>query len=367
MKERLEHMERDYIPYTEYTQLCQAEGVEDDLSQRTLIGFLHDLGVALNFQDDPRLQDTNILNPEWVTNGVYKILNSPELFESKGVLERRMLGNILDSQAYPRVKHLFIVDMMRKFELCVDFEGMRDEKFLVPDLLAKEEPDTGDWAGALAFEYHYNVLPGSVMSRFIVRMNHYIHEQTYWRSGVVLAYDGNKVLVKADWEDRKIFIQVDGPEQGRRTLLAIVRSQFEAIHKTITGLDVKEKVPMPGHPELEPVDYAYLRDLETMGEASFIPPGLRERVSVKKLLDGVDEPKLDRQVQLRRILTERFSEGELQDLCFEMGVEYENLPGERHTDKARELVRYLDRRGRLNELVEAGKKERPNVDWEENR
>ena len=33
------------------------------------------LYYVLNFQDDPRLVDTHVLNPEWVTNGVYKILN----------------------------------------------------------------------------------------------------------------------------------------------------------------------------------------------------------------------------------------------------------------------------------------------------
>lgn len=33
---------------------------------------------------------------------------------------------------------LFIVDMMRKFELCYDL--VPDQKFLVPDLLPKDEP-----------------------------------------------------------------------------------------------------------------------------------------------------------------------------------------------------------------------------------
>lgn len=300
VKTQLEQMERDYLPYYEYIQMCQAEGINDDLSQRTLIGFLHDLGIVLNFQDDPRLEETNILNPEWVTNGVYKILNDPALLtEHHGVLERAMLNRILDPTRYPRDKHLFIVDMMRKFELCFDFEGFTDRKFLLPDLLPKAEPDTGDWSNVLAFEYHYNVLPGSVISRFIVRMNHLIHRQLYWRNGVVLAYEdssrqsvevsGNIALIKADREDRKIFIRVAGPETGRRRFLAVIRAEFATIHRTIPGLDVEEKVPLPGHPEIV-IDYQYLRDLEEMGEAYFVPPGLRERIGVKKVLDGVDEP-----------------------------------------------------------------------------
>ena len=151
--------------------MCQTEGVTDGLSQRTLIGLLHDLGIVLNFRDDPRLEDTNILNPEWVTNGVYRILNSHELFQSGGVLELEMINRILGSHEYPSDKHLFIMDMMRKFELCFAFEDFPNHRFLIPDLLSKEEPYTGEWADTLTFQYHYDVLPGSIVSRFIVRMH----------------------------------------------------------------------------------------------------------------------------------------------------------------------------------------------------
>lgn len=300
IKTQLEQMDRDYLPYHEYLYICQSEGVSDDLSQRTLIGFLHDLGIVLNFQDDPRLEETNILNPEWVTSGVYKILNDDTLLtQHHGVLERAMLSRILDPRRYPRDKHLFIMDMMRKFELCFDFEGFADRKFLIPDLLPKEEPETGDWSNALAFQYHYPILPGSVISRFIVRMNHLIHRHTYWRNGVVLAHEGNTALIKADREDRKIFIWVSGPESSRRRFLVIIRAEFDAIHSTIPGLEVSEKVPLPDHPEIV-VDYQDLRNLEEMGEPYLVVPSLRQRFGVKALLDGVDEP-------LRRETPNRYS------------------------------------------------------------
>ncbi len=282
-------MEEDYIPYQEYLNLCQTEGITDNLSQRTLIRLLHDLGIVLNFQDDPRLEETNILNPEWVTNGVYAILNSNELFHEKGVLKREMLNRILDSQDYPRGKHLFIIDMMRKFELCFDFDGFYDQKFLIPDLLSKEEPYTGEWDDALAFQYHYDVLPGSVISRFIVRMHPYICEETYWRSGVVLEDEdnGNKALVKADKEDKKIFIRVSGREQTRRVFLGVIRSNFDYIRKTIPGIEPEEKVPLPAHPEIV-VSYRHLLNMEKRGVATYPPEGFEGDVNVKELLDGVE-------------------------------------------------------------------------------
>jgi internalin A len=289
LKQQLEAIEHDYIPYTEYQQLCNTQGITDDLSQTTLVGFLHDLGIVLNFCDDPRLEDTHVLNPQWVTNGVYRILNdNPLITEHRGILDRTHLTRILDRSRYPRSKHLFIIDMMRKFELCFDLDGCHDQKFLLPDLLTKEEPYTGDWNDALPFQYHYKVLPTSIISRFIVRMNNTIHQHTYWRNGVVLAYENNIALIKADREDKKIFIRVTGTDNGRRRFLTVIRAQFAAIHQTIPGLDVDEKIPLLNYPDIEPIDYLHLLTLEELGETSFIPTGLKERISVQSLLDGIE-------------------------------------------------------------------------------
>lgn len=286
VKEQLEKMKENYITFQQYARLCEAEKISDDISQRTLLKFLHDLGIILNFRDDPRLQETNILNPKWVTKGVYKILNSNELFQNKGVLERDMLDRILDSRDYPKDKGLLIIDMMCRFELCFEFEGLRNKRFLVPDLLAKEELYTGEWEDTLAFEYHYNVLPSSIISRFIVRMHHDVYRNTLWRSGLVLSQRENKALVKADRQAQKIYVHVSGPEQTRRELLAIIRSQFDSIHKTIPCIDAKAKVPLNSHPSIV-VDYEHLLNLEALGITSFIPEGLKESVGVRQLLEGV--------------------------------------------------------------------------------
>ena len=288
LKTQIEDMDRDYIPYPEYVKLCQEKGINEQ-SQRTLIGFLHDLGVVLNFRDDPRLEDTNILNPVWVTNGVYQILNDNALItKHKGILAQSMLDLILDSQEYPRDRQLFVVDMMRKFELCFDLEAGSNPTFLIPDLLSKEEPYTGEeWQEALAFQYHYPVLPSSIISRFIVRTNQLVHQKTYWRSGVVLAYEENRALIKADREEKKISIRVSGPQTSRRTLLAIIRSHFHHIHQTLASIEVAEKVPLPERSEIL-LDYQDLLTLERMGEAKYLVPKLQARVSVQQLLDGIE-------------------------------------------------------------------------------
>jgi hypothetical protein len=66
---------------------------------------------------------------------------------------------------------------------------------------------------------------------------------------------------------------------------------------------------------------------------------------------------------LRKILAARFDEGELRTLCFDLGIDYDDLPGEGKANKARELVAYLERRGCISELVRIGKQSRPDVSW----
>lgn len=290
VKSNLEELGRNknFITQDEYLNLCGANNVTDETSQHTLIGFLHDLGVILHFQDDRRLAELGILNPQWVTNGVYKILNYKPLFENKGVLSLPLLDEVLSDKSYPKNKRLFIVDMMKKFELCYDIEP--DKSFLIPDLLPKDEIYTGDWDDTLAFQYHYNVLPSSIITRFIVRMNAFIHKNTIWRSGVVLKREDNTALVKADIEDKKIYIWVSGNLATRKEFLAVIRAEFDAIHKTIAKIEAIEKVPLPDAPEAAPIDLEFLQRLASEGRDS-LPVQVGNQIIdliVKEVLNRVE-------------------------------------------------------------------------------
>jgi hypothetical protein len=67
--------------------------------------------------------------------------------------------------------------------------------------------------------------------------------------------------------------------------------------------------------------------------------------------------------QLRQRLADTFSLDELQTLCFELDIEYEDIPGVRLEDKTRELVLYCRRRNLLIPLLHYCQKVRPLVEW----
>jgi internalin A len=291
VKQKIEAMSKteNYIPYEEFEDICQQEGISEELSQRTLLGFLHDLGVVLNFQDDPRLADKNILNPKWITDAVYKILNDHELIvESKGVLRRDKMKDILDLQKYPINKHIFILDMMRKFELCFPID--EDYTYLIPDLLPREEIDTGNWENASIFHYHYPILPSSIISRFIVRLNQYISKNTYWRSGVVLSYEGkNRALIKADYRegDKVISIYVDGLQETRFIFLKIIRDHIKQIHGTIPKIEFTERVCLHTDPSVC-FNYDDLIAYKEAGKTTIFEPKTRKDIDLKTIFNGID-------------------------------------------------------------------------------
>lgn len=75
----------------------------------------------------------------------------------------------------------------------------------------------------------------------------------------------------------------------------------------------------------------------------------------------------DKPVDLRKLLraiNDSFSEDDLRDLCFELRLDFENLPGTVKKDKVRELIIHFDRRKRVNVLVAAFSELRPQVNIE---
>jgi hypothetical protein len=65
--------------------------------------------------------------------------------------------------------------------------------------------------------------------------------------------------------------------------------------------------------------------------------------------------------QLRQLIEDNFSVTELRNLCFDIGADHENLTSYGKSDLARELVRWSEHRGRVNELIEKIRNLRPHL------
>lgn len=290
IKKQLEEMNADYIPYRGYQQICrQVDPQFGEESMLTLMRLLHDLGVMLNFDDDRRLMDTQVLNPEWVTKGVYQIIISERLVKKKGILTMREITRILNKQTYPGERErAYIMDIMDRFELCYQVPHLRDT-FFVPGAFPKDRPNI-NWqfkpTAMLRFQYHYDVMPSSIMSLFIVKVHEFIRGRDYWRNGVVIRKNNTDAFVKADPEERKIFIEVVG-KGSRREMLAFIRSQFDILHARLSNIAVQSKIPVDAQGQVV-LDYEDLLFYEEIGEESMPVRELRTRINIKQLLNGIE-------------------------------------------------------------------------------
>ena len=202
---------------TSIRKICRENGEGEGAAQEALASYLHSLGIALNYKDDPRLRDMHVLNPRWVTEGIYTILNAEDLARQKGELQVDALQGVLDPDDYPPERHGFLLELMRKFELCFTFPDDQG-RYLIPELLDKQQPKEAEQfqpEKCLNFQYHYPVLPEGLLPRFIVRTHVLSTRQPKWRTGVMLEFEGSRALVKADKEDKRVFISVQGSDVQR--------------------------------------------------------------------------------------------------------------------------------------------------------
>jgi len=301
IKERLAQMTRlneNYVTWERYQDICRTHGEKDIESQKKLAWYLNLLGIALNYRDDPRLKETHVLNPRWVTDGIYPLLRAGQNRGSDGILELKDISRVLNTKQYPEDKHEFLISLMEKFKLCFLLPGRtgKSKQWLVPELLGENQPDIKQVleAPALGFRYQYEVLPESILPRFIVQthMHSGTNPQWRWRTGVVLDWEDCRAVVRADNRERRIDIRVSGPTKRRRELLAIIRDRFAEQHNELKGVVFSERIIITDEKDSTgkdvTVSYRDLLQRETDGEVEFRPEGARQKVRIIELLNGVE-------------------------------------------------------------------------------
>ncbi len=291
IKQTLENWQQHTISAGEYRKLCRDQRVTDLQTQDILAQYLNDLGVVVYFADLD-LNDTHVLEPRWITEAVYKIINAKQLAATRGVLCLQDLAEILkpvtdEDYQYPPEKHRHIIELMKKFELCYELDKRH---ILIPDLLNVQEPEFSFTdKQPLRFRLQYDFLPKSIMPRFIVKRHADIKDSLRWRTGVVL-YDKNTdatAIIRTDDRERLIDIQVGGKQ--KRDYFAVIRGTLNEIHASFQKLTITELVPLPDNPTIC-LEYQELIGYELAGRDEYFVGKLRKDYSVSELLNGIEKP-----------------------------------------------------------------------------
>lgn len=78
------------IPYEQFVAVCERHGVTDN-EVVTLVDLLHDLGQVIYYGDDDGLRDLVVLNPEWLTKAIGRVLEDRPTRQAQGVLDHARL------------------------------------------------------------------------------------------------------------------------------------------------------------------------------------------------------------------------------------------------------------------------------------
>lgn len=301
IRELLERLDKNYIDYEEYKSICTSYELNNEQAD-FLSQYYHDLGVLLHFQDNPVLKNILFLKPEWATNAVYKIVDTKDVIKNFGKFhfsELRVIWN-----EYPEDKHLHLVELMKKFELC--FQIPDTNEYIIPELLQPSAPKL-DWnyEKNIRFEYNYDFMPSGILTRFIVINHHLIYKDFYWKNGAIFVREDNKALVISDPFNRKIQVWVDG--RHKQEMLSIVREKFDYIHKTLNNPAVRQMIKCicsECDNDRDPFfyEYATLKNFYNKGKKEIPCARSAEDVSIEQLLGGIEGTKAKAEEEILEIL-----------------------------------------------------------------
>ncbi len=333
IKDAVAGMQDNFLSYSQYVEICERFGENDPAAQADVAGILHALGLALYFGKDPRLHDTRVLNPGWVTGGVYAVIRAPSVAENHGqlsvddmpqVLTEAERQGVIKSQDYPLETHPFILELMRAFQLCyasyeenyqspsaqpsglfglgklfsrqpgLEIEQVPAIRYLVPELLPEFEPEMPQkWESApVRLRYRYEILPPALLARFIVRTHALSDGGAHWRHGVVLRHSDALALIRAETDRNELQVFALGEDsETRQVLVAMVRRELTSLHVEMR-IQAVEELELTGEGE-QWIGVRALREVE-QPEASIqrlpVQPEGTAEVDVSSELDKLVPP-----------------------------------------------------------------------------
>jgi len=245
IKNRVAEQPSNYIDEADFKEYCNDEGITNDFNQQILLEWLHDLGICFSYESKNLLgnvEGIKVLRPEWITNGIYKIITSQRVRDTNGFLPHPLIRDILSSEEgenekYRNTEHGFILGMMHNFELSY----YADNSEFIPMLTNAVEPDDIpiNYDKSIHYKIKYSeILPSAILYQFIVRMQKHVDTQYTWRRGCVLRspYANCKALLLFGKGNDELHLYVEGNKDAASFYLLHIINEFKDVK---SGINLK--------------------------------------------------------------------------------------------------------------------------------
>ena len=197
---------------------------------------LHALGSIVHFEKDKSLSDLVILNPQWLVDVMSTVITTKHQFTRNGVLQHVTLPQIWRPPEFPPEVHPVLLHLLEKFEISYYLRstGTLGDPYtgrsLIPSLLPEERPADLEQhfsrfpaASEQQFgrQFLFSFIPHGFVSRLMVRLLHFADPTCFWRYGILLELDRQRILVEANVASKRVDITLRGPGTGKLSQLVI--------------------------------------------------------------------------------------------------------------------------------------------------
>ena len=278
--------DRDYISIAEFKNVSFG-------GNQNMLRALHSLGICLYYEEIDAL-NTLILNPKWITWGVYHIIawlkNISEDYQLK--IEDFFVIFENNLERYPQDKYIFLYKLMINYELA--YEDTNRRVLIIPQCLKKDQPnklpdfpygrrlytrfDASQKEDNIPMPFPPDIMPRIIVNRSVEARNTL---SKVWRYGALLYYSASTYAL-IQQKDSVIQLIVAGEE--RQQYHESLRNTILNILNTYTSFQENQpqiKYELVEHPEtMYPQDS--LINLAKKGLAEFEDFGLGKTIDVRE-------------------------------------------------------------------------------------
>lgn len=259
-----ESVAHNYLSGERYQAICAENGIEEDQAQ-SLLEYFSMLGICFSYHADGNRNELNtykLLNPVWLTNGLYAIIEEGMVHAVAGQISRAEIEQMLcnSSPAHLRGKNYhrtvpdlvyqptecqFIIDVAIAHDLCYP---VNNNTLFFPSLCSANTPNEtiaklDGFGSKVSYLLRYNYLPDSVLHQLMIRcLRNRISVESCWQRGMVLfIWTQHRVIVQKN-DDESLRIDV-WSSKGKTTyeLFWLLRKDILEVNKKL-NLQAKEFV-----------------------------------------------------------------------------------------------------------------------------
>lgn len=259
VKSELERRQSDnHITKAEYLQIC-ADNQLDEVEAENWIRILDRIGTVIYFGENKELQDWVILNPSWVKQALYDVLDNQALIAEGGILKEYVLTEIWKDRSPEERQHL--IRLMLAYKLCYQQKDARGKvEYVVPALLYDTAPQLPDHLQKPDYRLKFTFspfLPAGTVNKLMVMLHDgsnaimrasgsegasekmersleiEMNKDYLWKNNVIARDVEHNVYahVREDWEGKTVCLDFFG--KNARPLFEYIHSALESINQTL--------------------------------------------------------------------------------------------------------------------------------------